>query len=129
MIVLYTYLFDFSSPLPSWLPFESRVLIGWTLSHSFPSPVPTVLLPFFSPNSYLSPDQSLLSKPWLLPRSEARGGQTYSLGVVLEPPHSVYSLFDVFRSAIGGIASGLSLLPLGIASPLLVGTCAFRVNL
>jgi hypothetical protein len=34
----------------SWLPFESRVLLGWTLSHSFSSPVPTVLLQFFSPN-------------------------------------------------------------------------------
>jgi hypothetical protein len=32
------------------LSFESRVLLGWTLSHSFPSPVPTVPLPSFSPD-------------------------------------------------------------------------------
>jgi hypothetical protein len=42
-----------------------------TLSHSFPSPVLTVLPPFFSPNPYLQLDQSLLRTPWLLPRSEA----------------------------------------------------------
>jgi hypothetical protein len=31
------------------------VLLCWTLYHSFLSPVPTVLLSIFSPNSYLSP--------------------------------------------------------------------------
>jgi hypothetical protein len=30
-----------------------KVLLCWTLYHSFLSPVPTVLLPIFSPNSYL----------------------------------------------------------------------------
>jgi hypothetical protein len=36
-----------------------------------PSPVLTVLPPFFSPNPYLQLDQSLLRTPCLLPRSEA----------------------------------------------------------
>jgi hypothetical protein len=40
-------------------------------SASLPSPVLTVLPPFFPPNPYLQLDQSLLRTPWLLPRSEA----------------------------------------------------------
>ena len=47
-------------------------------------------------------------RPWrCLLHFPSRIAPKYNLIVMLVPPHFVYSIFDVFRSDIGGITSGL----------------------
>ena len=86
------------------------MLLGWTLSHSFPSPVPTVLLQTllcYPVSPYCAnPGFSPVVRPWrYLLHFPSRITSKYSLRFMLEPPHFVYSLFDVFRSVIRGITS------------------------